>query len=280
MKIKELNKMTKEQLVEWLKGLDTKELDQSTEDIINYSLDAYSQDPKKGITKSELIETCKEVLEYQAYKELEGLGLDNEEQQSMDLPVEEETKKEVAATTKKSIKKKDSESKKETKDTKKSTNSKKDSPKPDTKKKVITKKKTDKPKKDVIPNTVKVFKETLDHPDFGKMQLRNDITTLKQFSDEIDQGKDLVFAIVWTKKQLKQFNYDPNFLLGSNYPTNFVEDLDICSPMYISQDFSFVYTLSRYTEINSLILNSELEIMEDNTRVCNGAEYQIYEIVG
>lgn len=107
----------------------------------------------------------------------------------------------------------------------------------------------------------------------GTCELASDIQNIDQLRKAVDKGEGIVFAFAWTKKDLKSFDY----FQGMDQPTEFEDDMDLATPMYISEKDTnlLAYCLSAYTEAFYLIYAEDIE-EEDGVRISQGIEYQIY----
>lgn len=109
-----------------------------------------------------------------------------------------------------------------------------------------------------------------------KFVLDMSITSLDQLREEIEKGAEFMFAVYWSPRLIKQFNYD-EFGLADQKITRFENDLDLCQPVYVSENGKVAYVLSLYSNVMYMIKQEDLEII-DNMRYNNGAEYNIYRV--
>lgn len=146
-------------------------------------------------------------------------------------------------------------------------------------------KKKEQPKKDGVtalegsenPKTVqlaKMFPKTLEVGD-TKYELAEDIKTMDDLYEALNNDEEIVFAYYWTKRHLKQFPYFNGWL---GQPKSFDNDLDLATAIYVSDEKKVSYQVSMYTEVVYSILPTDLE-NEDGIRVAGGIEYQIYRAV-
>jgi len=114
----------------------------------------------------------------------------------------------------------------------------------------------------------------------GKLKIIIDeVQTIKDIDKLIQDGRDLVFAFYWTKRHLKQFDYDQIQINNTNTPyKEFEQDLDITKPVYISEEGKVVYTVSLYSEIQYTLLSEDI-VFDEGMRFNNGIEFNIYEVV-
>lgn len=140
-----------------------------------------------------------------------------------------------------------------------------------TKKEVAVPKNAD---KDIL----KMFKDELEIKDGDnvlKYTIAKDIKNIEDLSKAIQNNEQLAFLVKWTKKDLKQFQYFNGQLPA---PKNFPSDLDITTPIYISEQSIVVYCVSLYTEASYCFLPQDFEEV-DGIRYSAGMEYQIYRAV-
>lgn len=120
----------------------------------------------------------------------------------------------------------------------------------------------------------KAFPKTLEVGDV-KYELAEDIETLDNLYDALNNDEEIVFAYYWTKRHLKQFPYFGGWL---GQPKSFDHDLDLATAIYVSDEKKVSYQVSMYTEAVYTILPTDFEV-EDGVRVAGGIEYQIYRAV-
>ena len=129
----------------------------------------------------------------------------------------------------------------------------------------------------IQPKTVDMasaFPATLDTED-GHFELAEDIKTLEDLHKALEADEEIVFAYYWTKRHLKQFDYFGSWL---GQPTQFENDLDLCTTIYVSDELKVSYQISMYTEAIYTILPTDFEEIE-GVRTAGGIEYQIYRKV-
>lgn len=129
----------------------------------------------------------------------------------------------------------------------------------------------------IQPKTVDLagaFPKTLDTED-GHFELAEDIKTMEDLHTALGNDEEIVFAYYWTKRHLKQFPYFGDWV---GHPTEFKDDLDLCTTIYVSDEHKVSYQISMYTEAIYTILPSDFEVVE-GVRTAGGIEYQIYRKV-
>lgn len=116
-----------------------------------------------------------------------------------------------------------------------------------------------------LPDTLKVGDD--------EFSVNHDIKTMDDLHGAYaDEDTEIVIAFWWTKKLLKQYKYaDGVFGNIKDFP----DDLDITTPIHVSDDKVVAYALSNYTEALYQIMPTDLEEV-DGIRYANGVEYQIY----
>lgn len=135
------------------------------------------------------------------------------------------------------------------------------------------------PKKtgNIQPKTVDLasaFPKSLDTED-GHFELAEDIKTMEDLHTALGNDEEIVFAYYWTKRHLKQFPYFGDWV---GHPTEFKDDLDLCTTIYVSDEHKVSYQISMYTEAIYTILPTDFEVIE-GVRTAGGIEYQIYRKV-
>lgn len=118
------------------------------------------------------------------------------------------------------------------------------------------------------------FPQTLEVGD-TKYELAENIKTLEDLYEALNNDEEIVFAYYWTKRHLKQFPYFSG-LLGQ--PKSFNNDLDLATAIYVSDEKKVSYQVSMYTEAVYAIVPSDFE-ETDGIRVAGGIEFQIYRAV-
>ena len=238
------------------------------EELVAELLADYQASPKK-LTKDELIELCEELEdEIEAYhkaKPVKGVQeslLDEKEGAKKLLNILNEGSKKPIESSKKLMNKTISSKKEEPKKPSLSSKDKTESPK-----------KSQKAQEKAIDLAVK-FPKTLDvQGDTFNLDLSiKSIEEIAKLSENADE--ELIFAVYWTPRLIKQFNYDP-FDVAESKITKFDNDLDLCSVIHIADSGKVMYVLSLYSDVMYMVKADELEIIDD-MRFTNGAEYNIY----
>ena len=100
-----------------------------------------------------------------------------------------------------------------------------------------------------------------------------------QLATEIEQGKNIVVLSIWTKRDLKQFSYDP-YNIQQKPIKEFPNDFDVLEIVHASSDGLVAYGVSAITEVMSTFLPEDFATdKETGSRFCNGLEFQLYEQV-
>lgn len=100
----------------------------------------------------------------------------------------------------------------------------------------------------------------------------HDIKDMKSLHEALEKEEDIMFAIYWTARHLRQFNYFNGWV---KKPKAFPNDLDLASCLYVSDEGVIAYALSMYTEGMYTFLPVDLE-ETDGIRYSDGMEFQIY----
>ena len=135
-------------------------------------------------------------------------------------------------------------------------------------------KKKEEPKKEEPKVESELFPQTLELGD-TKYRLAPEIKTMDDFYKEIENDADIKFAFYWTRTHLKQNDYF-NHLLGK--PKSFPNDLDIATPIYVSEEKLIAYFVSDYTEACYNTLPEDFEEV-DGIRYAGTMEFQIYKAI-
>jgi hypothetical protein len=276
------SKTTKEGLVDYLKTVVAKVTERNLRDRVTYTIAKATE-----ATKKDLMDLAKEVQSFMAPTQLnlvEG-ALKPKNITKQDTPKTDESE-EAAKEILKVIdgNKNDAPAKDTGKKTIGGKNKKNDAPKEEDKKPEPPK--DDKPKTDkssgkkdeVAPQTMVVvasFPKEVD-TELGHLKLNHDIKDIQAYHKAIEEGKELLVAFYWNKRMLAQFEYDVNGVVAKQ-PKSFPHDLDLCNPIYVSDNFRVAYMLSAYTEVMFCVRPKDFEIVEDQ-RFCDGMSWDIYEI--
>lgn len=106
-----------------------------------------------------------------------------------------------------------------------------------------------------------------------------ELATLKEVSEAMEKGREIVFATYWSKKLLKQYPYST--LSKFNTRANkvaFPQDFDISKPVYFTEDLEGVFALSHFTEVMGFFDDIALDEVE-GVRYINNAEWGMYELI-
>lgn len=104
-------------------------------------------------------------------------------------------------------------------------------------------------------------------------KIASDINSMSDLKKAFDKGSEIVIAMLWTKRHLRQFPYGiPELHSDVN---EFPNDLDLSQAIYMSDDLKVMYAVSVYTDNCSTFLAKDIPQFE-GLRFSNGAEFQIY----
>lgn len=107
--------------------------------------------------------------------------------------------------------------------------------------------------------------------------------TVEDIVTAMNEGKIVVLACYWTKRHIKEFNYEFTFRVAA--PKSFKDDLDLCLAVVDCPNAKRLWVMSMETEAMLYFEEEELTPVEDtnpyngekyNIRVSNGMEYAIY----
>lgn len=104
-------------------------------------------------------------------------------------------------------------------------------------------------------------------------KVATNINTMEALKKAYEKGAEVVIAVYWTERHLKQFQYGIPEIHQD--VTKFKDDLDLAQTIYLADDGKVLYAVSVYTDNCYTILGSEIPQYE-GLRFFNGAEYQIY----
>lgn len=104
-------------------------------------------------------------------------------------------------------------------------------------------------------------------------KVATNINTMEALKKAYEKGAEVVIAVYWTERHLKQFQYGIPEIHQD--VTKFKDDLDLAQTVYLADDGKVLYAVSVYTDNCYTILGSEIPQYE-GLRFFNGAEYQIY----
>lgn len=107
-------------------------------------------------------------------------------------------------------------------------------------------------------------------------QLCPEVKTMKQFKAEVQKGTGFIFTFYWTQRLLRQYEYAGGEF---NVPKEgFENDLDIATPIYVSDNDIVVYCISAVTESLYQVMPDHFEEFE-GVRYSRGIEFQLYKSV-
>lgn len=267
-----VNKLTKAQLTTVLNEnfKAVKRVSKEIADSIQYTAKAYKED-ERSVTKKDLLDLVKDVMN--ALGEQFILATD-----SMDISVPVLAENSVKPSGKKLSKKSKAEPKEEEPKTeKKAEEPKEKAPKKPTKKSAVSQKgKKTKSEKEVI--LAEQFSEEITVPSEDgedRYTIAHDIKSMEDLIEAFNNEETIVFAMYWSKRHLKQFNY---FNGDFDSPSEFPMDLDLASCIYVSDDGVVAYATSLYTEGCYMFKPDSFEEI-DGLRFAGSIEFQIYRLV-
>lgn len=270
-------KTTKEQLVKAL-GVNSKavkEADKNLYDRLVYTSNAMKKDVK-SVTKSDLVELVRDTIKSLGDKFVEP-ALAEEKTETKETKTEKTTSKKESSlkskVSKKSAEKSEVVSEQSAEETKEEAV--KSAKKTGAEKPV---KKSAEKKSGVSEKAIQlagVFNDTLEI-EGETYKIAHDIKDMKTLHDAVEKDETIVFAIYWTARHLRQFNYFNGWV---KKPKSFPNDLDLATCLFVSDEGAITYALSMYTEGLYTFLPIDLVEDEDHIRYCDGMEYQIYRKV-
>lgn len=272
-------KTTKDTLVTALgdNALAIKKADKGLFERMTYADKMWKQDKAK-VTRKDLVDMVKEAITLlgDAFKEPElvPVGAENSVKKlAKGVSKKQETKPEAKEETPEEAPEEEPEVKEakvvEKKTANKSKGAKKTAPKKDG---VTVLEETEESKKAV--QLAKVFPQSITAGDTS-YNLADDIKTMDDLYNALNNDEEIVFAYYWSKRHLKQYDYFNNYL---GQPKSFDNDLDICTAIYVSDEKRVAYQVSMYTEAIYTILPTDFN-NEDGVRYAGGIEFQIYRAV-
>ena len=254
--MKNLKKLTKKGLVEYLKTAEDKIKDDSSlVDRIVYTLSKAGKD-LKSILKADLLDLADEVQNTLEAQKIVG-AVENSTKDEEEIDIKKVPKK---AKAKAKVKKEEAKAKVKKEEAKEKEEA-NDKPKA-----VKGNESKSKELAENFPSTVLVGEE--------EYSINLELKSIDDVVKAIEGGTKVVFAFYWTKRHLKQFPYD-NYGICTKKVTEFPQDLDLAQVIYPTREGTALYLVSLYTDIMHIVMADELEI-EDNMRFCNGVEYNIY----
>lgn len=278
-------KMTKKDTMEFIRANASKvgADDQGLKDIIVYTLKGYDENPR-NVSMAEAQEVFVELQaaiaggKQVSMTETQVAVETSSKKKSLNKKGSKKTEKEDVDTGKLAsdiVNSGDLEEVAVDKDDKKDGKSDK-APAKDTDKKGSKKKSDKKTGKKSDLADKEMFPEKLE-TSVGKLEKLTDINSFEDIQKLIDEDVTVVLAMYWSKRLLKQFDYDPLHI--SNEPVvEFENDLDLYQPVYITENGKAAYFVSLYTEVATTITKDCLEVV-DGMRYVNGAEFDFYKIV-
>ena len=250
--IKITNKNTKQELANFLEEvLDSPKYtleDKSLVDMATYTIKKFSENAKE-VVKADIVDVATELQEYITPKQVVLV-----ENKIKTIKKEEPTKETKEVKTPLKIEPKE--------------------PKEEPKAKKETKKVT---KKEKTVEKVESFKfpKSIETEDSKLILIDEGLESIDLLDKAInDDGRKFQLAVVWTKKDLKlfQYGYDDKYRDIKSFPN----DLDMYLPTYIADDGKSMYALSIHTELMVRFDEEHFELLE-GIRYSYGAEWGLYE---
>ena len=261
----------KEQLKEFLSAnyAQVKKSDKTLAQSIMYASTQDKKDPKL-VKRADLIDLAKQVMTLLGDKVVDALA-----PAPTPIVAENSVKPKLKAKGQKSAEKSEEEAPQQTAEPEK-----KSAPKGKTEKQTAPKAQPKQKKDDkaVLQSaqplaTKECFPEVLELGDSGaKYELAEDIQSMEDLHNALNNDEEIVFAYYWNKRLLKQFPYFSDWL---GHPKSFKDDLDIATTLYVSDEYKVAYQVSAYTEAVYTVLPTDFEVV-DGIRVAGGIEFQIY----
>lgn len=253
-------------LKEWVTAVKKTKANLNLRERIGYTLEAYNKDTA-SVPKDELLSLVDEVLAIANPKPVEAskkpLKLDRKSEKTEE-PADEAEKTEEKKS--KPVKKSKASAQKSEKVDEMQTNA------PATNVGV-----------DNIPSA-KVFPKEIDHESLGKLiAVPHKYHDYAELVEAINNEKTIYIAAYWTKRQIREFNYDAGYSVKS--PKNgFPHDLDIAQAVLVCSSMDRLYAMSSYTEALYRFEAEDFNPLEDTdangnkfaVRVSMGMEFEIY----
>lgn len=263
----EVVKVTRNTTVEQLKGIlnanfkEVAKKDKELADSISYASQQMKKDPK-AVKKADLADLAKQVISVLGDSVKAGVT------PTLKPAVENSVKPKLSAPKKGSK----SETKAEDTPADDGEEKKAEPKKPENKKPAEDNKSAKKPPvQDMI--TAEAFPKEFTAGDV-KYELAHDITDMKGLLEAFNNDEEFVFAFYWNRQQIKQ-SYGSGYLPA---PSEFANDLDLASVLYVSDECKVTYALSMYTEVLYQIMPEAFEEIE-GVRYNMGIEFQLYRAV-
>ena len=266
-------KSTKEQMTSYLNEVfkSVQKVNKNLADRIVYTAKAYKKD-SASVMKKDLYDLCKEAMDCLV---------------TPATPVVAEASVKPVASKKKVMKKAEKVAEEDITDETPEETPEEETPKAPAKKtgkKAVTKKSAKKEETPLVTETTpaskkeiplaKLFKEVYTTDNLGTLEIAHDIKTLDDIKKSYENEELLVFAMYWTPRHIKQFEYGRD--LGFKHvPKKFEDNVDLASLVFIGEVNDVAYAVSSETDRMYFFLESDLK-EEDGLRFAGGVEYQIY----
>lgn len=247
-------KMNKEQMVQFLDEHFNEVTDKNLQERITYTANAWKKD-HDSVKLSDLRPLVKEV---------EAL-----------LP-EEESKPAPANSTKKTLKKSSKKEEPKTEETAPKEEKKAPAKKPVAKKSEKKSAVQKSGQKGTNFDLAGMFEETIT-TEIGTLTKAHDIKTFADLRKALENEEEIYFAIYWTERLLRQFNY-VGTIETVKKPKNFPNDLDLVSCIYLSDEDKLAVGISSYTDMPYIIQPKDMTITEDGFRYTSNMEFELYRL--
>lgn len=247
-------KMNKEQMVQFLDEHFNGVTDKNLQERITYTANAWKKD-HDSVKLSDLRPLVKEV---------EAL-----------LP-EEESKPAPANSTKKTLKKSSKKEEPKTEETAPKEEKKAPAKKPVAKKSEKKSAVQKSEQKGTNFDLAGMFEETIT-TEIGTLTKAQDIKTFADLRKALENEEEIYFAIYWTKRLLRQFDY-VGTIETVKKPKNFPNDLDLVSCIYLSDEDKLAVGISSYTDMPYIIQPKDMTITEDGFRYTSNMEFELYRL--
>lgn len=247
-------KMNKEQMVQFLDEHFNEVTDKNLQERITYTANAWKKD-HDSVKLSDLRPLVKEV---------EAL-----------LP-EEESKPAPANSTKKTLKKSSKQEEPKTEETAPREEKKAPAKKPVAKKSKKESAVQKSEQKGTNFDLAGMFEETIT-TEIGTLTKAQDIKTFADLRKALENEEEIYFAIYWTERLLRQFNY-VGTIETVKKPKNFPNDLDLVSCIYLSDEDKLAVGISSYTDMPYIIQPKDMTITEDGFRYTSNMEFELYRL--
>ena len=247
-------KMNKEQMVQFLDEHFNEVTDKNLQERITYTANAWKKD-HDSVKLSDLRPLVKEV---------EAL-----------LP-EEESKPAPANSTKKTLKKSSKKEEPKTEETAPKEEKKAPAKKPVAKKSEKKSAVQKSEQKGTNFDLAGMFGETIT-TEIGTLTKAQDIKTFADLRKALENEEEIYFAIYWTERLLRQFNY-VGTIETVKKPKNFPNDLDLVSCIYLSDEDKLAVGISSYTDMPYIIQPKDMTITEDGFRYTSNMEFELYRL--